>query len=43
LIASTRVRILVGVGAVLGIAGVYWILEGAGMLATLTDAHALRE
>lgn len=43
MIANTRVRILVGVGAVLAIAGIYWILEGAGMLATLTDAQALRE
>jgi uncharacterized membrane protein YdjX (TVP38/TMEM64 family) len=41
--ASTRLRILVGAGAVLAIAGIYWILEGAGMLATLTDAHALRQ
>lgn len=40
--ASTRLRILFGAGAVLLIAGVYWILEGTGMLATLTDAHALR-
>lgn len=41
--ASTRLRILIGVGAALAIAGIYWILESAGMLATLTDAHALRE
>jgi uncharacterized membrane protein YdjX (TVP38/TMEM64 family) len=41
--SSTRVRILVGVGAALAIAGIYWILESAGMLATFTDADALRE
>jgi uncharacterized membrane protein YdjX (TVP38/TMEM64 family) len=41
--ASTRLRILIGAGAVLAIAGIYWILEGAGMLVTLTDAHALRQ
>jgi len=35
-------RILVGAAVALAIAAIYWILEGAGMLATLTDAHALR-
>jgi uncharacterized membrane protein YdjX (TVP38/TMEM64 family) len=41
--SSTRIRIAAGLAAVAALVAAYWLLEEAGLLATLMDGRALRQ